>query len=892
MTPPTGDRLERLSARAFQWLLGLYPAVFRDEYGRELSLVFIDRYRDADGPLARALLWVEALAGIVVAAPKEHARMIRHDLREASRVLRRHALMTATIVVTLGFGIGANTAVFSLLNAIALRSPLPVADAEQLYVVNGGRFAAAGPEAGRTSGPVFDLLRRTAPGDVRVAAMSRGIARVYTRTGAEREPVPASLQLVSSNFFSTLGVSSVLGRLLPEGHDGGESYEPVAVISHDYWLRRFGGSPDVLGRPLAINGAGFTIVGVGPRDFAGVWLETPVDVWVPLTAQPIIQFSQSFSADGADFARPWLPQAQISWLHVVARIPPGQVTTVTALFDANVSRVTGRDAGIELQPFGRGFSRLRQQFSTPLVVLMVMATLVLLTACANVANLLLARAVTRQRELAVRMALGAGRARLLHQLLIESALIVFMAGGLAIALARWTGEALIRIAVDGPLPFAVPNDWRLLVFATFISLLAVVMCGVWPAWRATRVDPVKTFQGNARTMTGRSARPARALVVVQVAFSLTLVTGTGLFVRSFRALLHAGLGFEAARVLTVGIDPRLAGVPPANLPETYRRLLDEVTRVAGVESAALAMCGLQGRCALEDGYHIDGYQPGRDEVIAFGVNVVTPEYFSTMGMSLLAGRALNETDGVRTGHVAVVNRTLAARYFGDWRQAIGRRFGLGQPDVEIVGIVEDTRGLANLKAAAAPAVFEPLAQRPVVPRELEVRTSGDPARMMAAVRRAVGDAVPGLPIESMDPAAVRAQRSLGQDRLMVLLTSAFAALALGLAAFGLFGIQSYAIARRTPEIGVRMALGASPWGVLWDVVRDGLRLVLYGALIGLPLIAIGGRLASGLIFGVRPYDPLTLLGAVLVLIAAGVTASVGPARHASRVDPVVALRQE
>src|SRR5262245_43732009 len=664
-TRPMPPPLDRLSTRAFRALLALYPAAFRDEYGRELSLVFADRYRDAAGSWDRIRLWLEALAGILIEALKEHARMTGSDLRDAWRVLRRHWLTTATIVATLGLGIGANTAVFSLLNAVALRSPLPVQHAEQLYIVNSGRHVASGPEGARLSGPNLDLLRRTAPDDVRLAAMSRGIARVYTRTAAERETVPASLQLVSPDFFPVLGVPAALGRLLPEASR--EAFEPVAVISHAYWQRRFGGSPDVVGRPLTINGAGFTIVGVAPHGFGGVWLETPVDIWAPLTAQPIVQYAQSFTADGVDSSRPWLLQPQIWWLHVVARVPPGRVPSVASLFNASLSRLIGQDAGVELQPFARGLSRFRQQFSTLLVVLMVMAALVLLTACANVANLMLARAVDRQRELAVRTALGAGRARLFHQLLIESALIVVMAGAAAVASARWAGDALLRLATDGPPPFAAPIDLRVLVFAAVAALLSVVVFGVWPAWRATRVDPVDAFRGNTRTMTGRAARPARALVVFQVALSLMLVTGTGVFARSFQELVRADLGFEPARVLTVGIDPRLAGVAPQALPATYRRVLDEVARVPGVQSASLAMCGLQGRCAIEDQYQVEGYQPRPDEVVAFSVNVVTPEYFSTVGVPLLAGRAPNQADLATTPNVAVVNRTLATRYFGDWR---------------------------------------------------------------------------------------------------------------------------------------------------------------------------------------------------------------------------------
>ncbi len=888
-TPPPH---ERLSARAYRALLTLYPSPFREEYGRELSLIFVDRYRDASSAWDRAVLWFEALTGIATEAPKEHARMMGHDLGDAARGLRRHAIVTTTIVFTLGLGIGANTAVFSLLNAITLRSPLPVRDAEQLYVVNSGRYTASGAESARLSGPMFDALRQNAPGGVRVTAMSRGIAKVYTRTAEEGETLAASLQLVSADFFSVLGVPPANGRLLSDVSREINANEPVAVISYAYWQHRFGGSPGVIGSQLTINGASFTIVGVAARDFSGVWLETPVDIWAPLTAQPIVQYAQSFTADGADLSRPWLPQPQIWWLHVVARMPPDQLATAAALFNARLSPVVGRDAGVVLQPFVQGFSRFRQQFSMPLVVLLVMAALVLLVACANVANLLLTRAVGRQRELAVRMALGAGRARVFHQLLVESAVIVVMAGVVAVVFAGWAGNALLRMAIDGPPPFATPIDLRVLVFAAAVALLSVVAFGVWPAWRATRIDPVEAFRGNARSLIAGTARPARTLVVLQVALSLVLVTGTGLFARSFRELVHLDLGFEPMHVLTVRIDPRMAGMRAQDLPETYRRILDEVARVPAVQSTALAMCGLQGTCAIEDGYQVEGYQARRDEVIAFSVNAVTPTYFTTIGTPLLAGRALSDADRATTPNVAVVNRALATKYFGDWRKAIGARFGLTAPNIEVVGIVEDIRGMANLRAAAIPSVFVPLGQRPVIPHELDVRTAIDPATSIISVRRAIETAAPGLPIETLEPAAVRVERSLDQERLVVLLTSAFGALALGLAAFGLFGILSYVIARRTSEIGLRMALGATPARLQWSVMRDALQLVLYGVLIGLPLVAVGGKLASGLVFGVSPYDPATVVAAVIILSIVGALAAGGPARRAARVDPMIALRQE
>jgi hypothetical protein len=304
------------------------------------------------------------------------------------------------------------------------------------------------------------------------------------------------------------------------------------------------------------------------------------------------------------------------------------------------------------------------------------------------------------------------------------------------------------------------------------------------------------------------------------------------------------------------------------------------------------MCGLQGGCAREDGFHIEGYEPRTAEPVAFSVDAVTPGYFATVGMPLLAGRALTEWDLARTPNVAVVNKTLAARYFADWRQAVGHRIGLATPDIEIVGIVDDARGLGNVKAAAGPSVFVPLSQRPVIPRALEVRTSVDPASTIAAVRRAVGTAAPSLPIESVETVEARMRRSLGQERLVVLLTSGFGALALGLAGFGLFGVLSYAVARRTPEFGLRMALGATRSHILRSVVGDALWLVASGVLVGLPCVFAVGAVASALLFGVSPYDGGSVVAAVLVLLGVGAASGVIPALRAARVDPILALRQE
>ncbi len=837
MTRPR--RREPFGARIFRALLALYPASFRDEYGRELALVFRDRYRDAAGPLDRARLWLEALAGVLVEAPREHARTAAYDLRYAWRTLRGQALLTATIVVVLGLGIGVNTAVFSALNAVVLASPSGVPQPDRLYSVNGGGYESRGRESARLSGPMFDALRQAAPGGVGVAAMSRAIARAYTRIPGERETTPAALHLVSPDFFEVLGAAPALGRTF-SGIDGLPDHEPVAVLSHAYWRERFGGAPDVIGRSIAINGTAFTIVGVGPRDFTGVWLETPVEVWVPLTMQAAVKYSQSYTADGADLGRPWLPQANIWWLHVVVSIPPEQEGATRGAFDASLSNLAGREAGIVLEPLARGFSQVRQRLSTPLLVVLVMAALVLLIACANAANALLARAVGRQREIAVRMAIGAGRMRLLHQFLTESALLVAIAAAAAILSARWAGDVLLRLAtatLDGPPPLAAPVDLRVLAFAAAAALLSVAILGVWPAWRATRVDVVSALKAGASSAMSGAARPARGLVVLQVALSLVLVAGTGLFARSFRNLVEADLGFEPGRLLTVTVDPRLSGVTEAQLPALSSRLLDAVAEARGVESASLAMCGLEGVCAREDGYAVEGYRPREGDTVRFAINAISPDYFPTVGMRLVAGRGLTASDRGDTAAVAVVNRTLAETYFGNVRHAIGRHFGFGEPDIEIVGVVDDVRGLGNVRASAMPTVYRPLAQRAAVPRELQVRTTGDPSSAVAFVRRAIAGAAPELPVERIERGPERVRRSMGQDRAVVLLTSAFSVLAIALAGFGLFGVLSYAVARRTPELGLRLALGAGRGRVVSRVAGDALRLVGSGVLLGLPLRA-------------------------------------------------------
>jgi predicted permease len=651
----------------------------------------------------------------------------------------------------------------------------------------------------------------------------------------------------------------------------------------------------VIGRPLTINGTGFTIVGVGPRDFAGVWLELPVDIWAPLGMQQAVKYSQQYSADGVEPRRPWMQQPKIWWLYVAVRVPTAQAAAIGGLFAAALTDLPrAGNKSVALAPLANGFSQFRQQFSRPLLALTVMAALVLLIACANVANLLLAHGIARQREIAVRMALGAGRLRLFHQLLTECVLLVLLAGIAAVFVAGWAGNLLVRTATatkEGLPPFTAPVDGHVLAFIAGVAFVAVLLFGVMPAWRATRLDVSGALKTGPRGAIGGRVNPARMLVVAQVALSFVMVVGTGLFVQSFRNLLAIDLGFDREGLVSIAIDPRLAATAPQGLEALHQRVLDGVRVVPGVHSASLAACGIQAGCrAIEDGFEIEGYQARPGEEVAFLVNAVSPSYFSTVGMRVLAGRAFTDRDSSTSTQVAVVNKTLAHTYFPDG-QAIGKRFGQDQPDVEIVGIVDDARVL-SVKDAAVPAAYYPLSQRRGAARTLDVRTSVDPRQAIPALRRAVVAAAPDLPIEGAVTMEERVRRNLSQERLLMQLTSGFGALALGLAGFGLFGLLSYTVARRTPELGLRMALGAAQSRVLTDVVRDALWLVLCGVLLGVPFAIVAGRLAATLMFGVSPYDSLSLMAAVLVLISVGVGSSLLPALRASRVDPMVVLRRE
>lgn len=841
---------------------------------------------------------------------------ILKDTRYAVRVLRANPGFTFVVVLSLAAGIGANSAMFSVANALVWRS-LPVPSPEQLHIV---RIQARVPVAQRYSYPMVELLRQGFPDPHGLAAMSR-IARIRTQIASGGDPEVSSVQLVSGDFFSVFGVQPTTGRLLTPEDNRVVGGHPVAVLSHTFWRRRLAGAMDVLGSEVTLNGARFTVVGVTAEGFAGAWLEFPVDIWIPTAMQADVRYAQNVSASNSDLFKPWMPQNGIQWLEIVLRAPRPdgvEAAALNAVMRPRLLEAAGRiadererslflDRRLVLEPFARGSSLLRDRFSSPLFALMAMTGVLLSIACANTANLLLARAASRQREIAVRLAIGASRGRVMRQLLTESLILGAMAAAVGLMIAPLASELLVRttIGVDsGPLPFAVGIDRRVLAFTALISLITSVLFGLAPAWRATNLSRPRSSESGRATAdlgladalksTARSvhrggrASLSRSLVVAQVALSLVLVVGAGLFVRSLQNLVTLPLGFETEHIVSAGISPRLGAYDGKQLPALYQRLVEGVEAIPGVESAAVAMCGLMTGCRSNvDGLTITGYNSQPGEQVVLQENRIGPKYFETVGMRMAAGRNFDERDV--DDKVAIVNEAAVQRYFKG-RSPIGQRFGEDKPTFEIVGVVRDAR-VNSVREAVAPMAFYPLEPGMYV-GVLEVRTAGAPGAISETLRKAIAKVDPNLPLDRVTVMADQAGSTLRQERLIARLTTVLGILALGLACLGLYGVMSYGVKQRTSELGIRFALGASRPRVLWTILGESLMLIAVGLAIGLPLVLALSRSVGTMLFQVSPSNLTTLITSVLLLLVVGAGSGYVPAWRASRMNPLTALRHE
>ena len=803
---------------------------------------------------------------------------------------------------------------FSLLNAIVLRS-LPVAEPDRLFVAE-----RHGPDemSPRFSWPEAARLRDELNGRADLAAassvttMQLRSARASTGAAADR----GTVQLVSGEYFDVLGQRPHAGRLLTREDNRTLDGHPVAVVSYGYWQRTLGGAADAVGQTLGINGAPFTIVGIAAPEFAGTTVSMRgVDAWVPLMMQSAIRYAGNASSNNTgDTRKPWPPQEDIAWLNLFARVPRGTEpqTIAAALTLRHHTDVTSRkDADAEyaerlraeriaLAPAGRGLSSLRDQASTALYVLLAMMIVLLLIASGNVASLLVARATAREREVAVRLSLGAGRARLIRQLLVESLLLGVGGGILGLGLAVWGRDLLVGLFVSGQTALVTLDtgmDWRVLAFATAVSLLTGVACGLLPAFRGTRVPVSESLKLQSRAVGLHSRRTllaGRALVAAQMAFCLLLLIVAGLFVRSLRVLATSEIGFDRQHLLGARFDLRSLGYSAEQRQLLYQRILDRVQALPGVQSASLSMNGPVITSSQISSFSIEGYTPQTGERMSTNEEIVTEDYFSTVGLRIVRGRSFVAGDRVEGSKATLINETMAKRFFAG-QDPIGKRWAYDEDTVRtkdafvIVGVVEDAK-YRDLRAAVPTMTYHLSGpSEDAVLNDLEVRTAGAPDALVATLRQALAEAEPALPVFDIMPIEQRVARVLSQDAVVARLTTVFGAISLLLACLGLYGTISYGVNQRVAELGLRLALGADRRQVLWLIMREALVLVAIGSVAGFSLAYLAARGLGSVLYGIGPIDPLAYgIGAAL-LLSVGLIAAYLPAFRASRIEPMRAM---
>jgi predicted permease len=828
------------------------------------------------------------------------------DVRYALRMLVKSRGFATVAILTLALGIGANTAMFSLVNAVMLRD-LPVQKPSELVLFGTGRAAGSTDRIADTelySYPFYRQMREKNQVFSELAAvMSLTFNKMHGAVAGSSTLESMDVQLASGSYFSLLGVKPALGETFTPADDAPAGAHPVAVISYSFWKRRLDGDASALGKTLTFGSTPYTIIGVAPPEFFGTTVGQAPDVWIPLSMEK--QLSPGWNG---------LDNRQFESLYIIGRLK-ARISAVEAESDVNViarelwtdfaGSVPGREqqediahSHITLSAASRGISRLRYEFSKPLKLLTVVVALVLLIACANIANLLLARASNRQREIAVRMAIGAGRARLVRQMLTESLLLAFFGGALGLWFATWASAALLSMVstASEPVPLNIAPDGRVFAFTLLVSLATVIFFGIAPALRTTTVHLAPALKEGKGAGSGAGRTPtADALIVTQVALSLVLLIGAGLFLRTLGNLSNIDTGFDKNDVLLFGIDATSVGYQEdSRLVNLYRQLEQRVSSEPGVRSASVSFFTFnQGE--WDENVTVQGSALPADVENDVTENVVGPEYFATMGIPLLVGRTFGPQDTATSAKVAVINETMATRFFPGG-SPIGRRFGPGgdpkhSGEMEVIGVVKDAKYI-GLRERLRAAAYYPYTQNVQYYYNLSVRYSGDRRAIIGEVREAVSEVDDRLPVVYESTLAEQVHRSVAGQGLIAKLSSLFAALAVFLACIGIYGLMSYAVARRTMEIGIRMALGAARADVLRMVMREVLVLVAIGFAIGVPAALGSGRWAASMLFGLKPSDTVTIAVAALVLF--GVTALAGylPARRAARVDPIVALRYE
>jgi predicted permease len=870
---------------------------------------------------------------------KHRLESLLQDIRYALRALGRSPSFTAVVVLTLGLGIGANTAIFSLIDAVLLKM-LPVRDPEQLVLLrrdNNGEVA--------NSFSYYTYKQILEKNQVFSDALAYYPLRMNVSINNSVEPA-VSGQLVSGNYFSVLGVSAVLGRTIISSDDRAPGESPVCVISNNYWRQRFAADPAVLGKTIHLSGSSFTIIGVTPPEFFGLEVGGSMDISVPLMMQQQVMPGIGSFIDGSNFKNNFTVMGRLRSDFTMEQARANMEVLYRQIVDERIARFSGRAKDTTIQSWrgeklmlelgSQGLSELRWKFSRPLLTLMTIVALTLAVACANVAGLLLARAVARRKEIAIRLALGVDRLRLIRQLLTESILLGGFGGLCGLFLAYGGSRLLMPLFSQGEIPahLNLSPDLRVLAFTAAVAALTGAIFGLAPILMATRVDMNTALKNELPSVaSGTGTRNAsltfgKIFVVSQVAISLLLLSGAGLFVQSLRNLQHVEAGFARENVLTLKLEPVGSANKTQKLAASYEDLLRRVEGIPGIKQASLVgYSPMSRREWLVMGQNpdtssrivIQGRTASLGEEMDIPYMQVFPNSFAALGVSFVAGRDFNSQDNrqwtprrvcpasERAPQVGIINESMARRFFGT-ESPIGRRFGFANPSgicfvggpepdpatqIEIIGVVKDVK-YSSLRNEGRAMFYLPFYQATATDGQMTliVRTIGNPKAIAAAVSRESRTLDPAMPTFEVETLASQVEASLLEERFIATLSGGFGLLALLLSCLGLYGILSYTVARRTNEIGVRMALGATRQSILWFILRDALRLVVIGVLIGIPAALAAARMVTSQLYHISAADPTSLGAAMLALLVVAILAGYVPARKASLVDPLASLRCE
>jgi predicted permease len=827
---------------------------------------------------------------------------LEQDLRYASRMLVRNPGFTAVTILTLALGIGANTGLFSLINSVLLGN-LPVRNAQELVVIK--YTDARSQEAEEDfSYPMYQAIRDK--NTVFANVLTRSGVSFNTSYGGQSEH--AGGEMVSGNYFETLGVQPFLGRLIGPEDDRTPGAHPVAVLSYGYWQRRFGSDPAVVGKKIILNENPIRIIGIAPPGFYGTDMAQNPDIRVPMMMATVFRPVPANR----------LQNPRHRWMTVLARRKP-EVTAAEAQASLDIlyhqvlaaeleelgASVNAHDkeralaSRIQLDPGNQGFAHLRGEMERPLLLMFCVTGIVLLVACANLANLLLARNAKRRQEISVRLAIGAGRGRLIRQWLTESLLLSVLGGCAGIVVAYWAKTGLLGfLPADYSANVHAPMDLRVLGFALLASLVTGLLFGFAPALQLSQTGVSIALRADSPSIASgeRLFSLRSALIFLQVALSLPLLIGAGLFLHSLRNLRGVNMGFVKENVFLATLNPSMNGYPQERIKSLYDDLLARVRTLPGVRAASLTTSSVISGGWDQESVKVEGYQPGPDENVSPNAAIVSPGYFATMGMPLVEGRDFTEQDTVTRAKVVIINETMAHYFFGN-KNPLGKKIGTDDDpqvpaDREIIGVVKDAK-YVRLSEAPRRHFYAPMAQEErLFDMTLQVRTSGDPEKIGDFVRAQVHDMDANLPLYATTTLEIQIDESLAQERLLTWLSSLFGLLATLLASLGLSGVVAFSVARRTREIGMRMALGAQPRDILRNVVSHMAFLVTAGMAVGLAAAYALSRLLGSMLFNVGSADPLAFAGACFLLGVVATLAAYLPAQRATEVDPVVALRYE